>query len=295
SREAPENQATGENLAYVIYTSGSTGQPKGVGMPQKALFNLLAWQVKNLECSRQKRTLQFASISFDVAFQEIFSALGNGGTLVLVSEEERMEVSRLVRVIKRFEIERLFFPVVFLNKFADYCNNDVREIKMVKEIIVAGEQLKMLPGLQKLMRNVPELKIYNHYGPSETHVVTSYEINNGNYQNYDLPPIGKPIDNVKLYILDKNMKMVPVGISGELYIGGICLSKGYYKRESFTKERFITNPFISTSFNDSFLYRTGDSVRYLANGEIEYIGRIDNQVKIRGYRIELGEVEAVLS
>ncbi|MEH2088950.1 amino acid adenylation domain-containing protein [Nostoc sp.] len=278
------------NLAYIIYTSGSTGQPKGIAMNQLALGNLILWHRENLRISRRAKTLQFAPISFDVSFQEIFSTWCSGGTLLLITEELRRDAVALLGFIQEKAVERLFVPFVALQQLAEVAVDSKLVTTHLREIITAGEQLQITPAISQWLCKLTDCTLHNHYGPSESHVATSFTLTNSVETWPLLPPIGQPIANTQIYILDKYLQPVPIGVPGELHIGGVGLTKGYFNRPELTQEKFISNP-----FNNSKLYKTGDLARYLPDGNIEYLGRIDNQVKIRGFRIELGEVEAVLS
>ncbi|GAA6624250.1 amino acid adenylation domain-containing protein [Scytonema sp. NUACC26] len=290
-----ENPITGvqaTNLAYVIYTSGSTGQPKGVAMNHFSLCNLILWQLQNTTISSGAKTLQFAPISFDVSFQEMFSTWCSGGTLLLIAEELRRDPLTLLGLLQEKAVERLFIPFVGLQQIAEVAT--VRELvpSYLREIITAGEQLQITSAISNWLSKLTDCTLHNHYGPSESHVVTTFTLTNSVDNWPILPPIGRPIANTQVYILDRHQQPVPIGVPGELHIGGASLARGYVNRPDLTSEKFI-NP-----FNDKIntrLYRTGDLVRFLRDGNIEFLGRIDNQVKIRGFRIELGEIEAVLS
>ncbi|GAX45459.1 amino acid adenylation domain-containing protein [Tolypothrix sp. NIES-4075] len=282
-----------DNLGYVIYTSGSTGKPKGVAMNQLALCNLILWQLQNTTISHGAKTLQFAPISFDVSFQEIFSTWCSGGTLLLITEELRRDALALLGFIEEKAVERLFLPFVALQQLAEVAVDSEIVTSHLREIITAGEQLQITPAISKWFSKLNNCNLHNHYGPSESHVVTTFTLNNSVETWPLLPPIGQPIANTKIYILDKYLQPVPIGVPGELYISGVCLARGYLNRPELTQEKFIPNPFEQIA--RSKLYKTGDLVRYLPDGNIEYLGRIDNQVKIRGFRIELGEIEAALS
>ena len=281
STATPETTITPEALAYIIYTSGSTGQPKGVMMPHRALNNLIHWQ-RNQSANGLK-TLQFASFSFDVSFQECFATWSSGGTLVMVSETQRRDPDQLLKVINEKSIERLFLPFVALSQLAESSQRQGIIPHSLQEAITAGEQLQITPAIRSLFQKLPHCRLINQYGPSETHVVTAYPLPENPENWSSLPPIGRPIANVETYVLDENQNSVPVGVTGELYIGGIALAKGYLDRADLTAERFVSS-----------LYKTGDLVRYLPDGNLQYLGRKDNQVKVRGFRIELGEVEAIL-
>ncbi|PNW59511.1 UNVERIFIED_CONTAM: hypothetical protein BEN50_05240 [Euhalothece sp. KZN 001] len=299
SSDNPETTITSDSLAYIIYTSGSTGKPKGVAMPHRSLNNLIHWQRD--QSALGLKTLQFASLSFDVFFQECFATWSSGGTLVMISESQRRDRDRLLATIQEQAIERLFLPFVALSQLAESAQRQGFVPTSLKEVITAGEQLQITPAIRSLFQNLPHCKLVNQYGPSETHVVTAYPLS-GSPENWSLsPPIGHPIANVQVYLLDNHQNQVPVGVPGEIVIGGAAPAKGYLDRPELTAERFITNPFSPPSVPPTGgdvrggLYKTGDLARYLPDGNLQYLGRKDNQVKVRGFRIELGEVEAILA
>ncbi|WP_414754485.1 amino acid adenylation domain-containing protein [Anabaena sp. CCY 9910] len=293
SQEDPIPNVQANNLGYVIYTSGSTGKPKGVAMNQLSLCNLILWQRQNTTIAHGAKTLQFAPISFDVSFQEIFSTWCSGGTLLLITEELRRDALALLGLIQEKAVARLFLPFVALQQLAEVAVDSGLVNIHLKEIITAGEQLQITPAISQWFSQLNHCTLHNNYGPSETHAATNFTLTNSVETWPLLPPIGKPITNTKIYILDNYLQPVPIGVPGELYIGGISLARGYLNRPELTQEKFIPNPF--EQGQGSRLYKTGDLARYLADSNIEYLGRIDNQVKIRGFRIELGEIEAALS
>ena len=281
------------NLAYVIYTSGSTGRPKGVMMTQRSLVNLLWWQRHNGSTFGAARTLQFASLSFDVSFQEMFSTWFAGGTLILVPEQVRRDPESLVRFITDQGIERLYLPFVALQQLAEAASHGRELPHTLREVITAGEQLQITAQIASLFRQLKDCRLENQYGPSESHVVTALRLNESTAEWVSLPPIGRPVANTAIYILDEDLKPVPIGASGELYIGGDGIARGYLNRPELSSEKFIPDPYSQVA--GARLYRTGDRARYIADGNIEFLGRMDHQVKVRGYRIELGEVETVLT
>lgn len=281
------------NLAYVIYTSGSTGQPKGVALNQLALNNLILWQLKNNSISSGAKTLQFAPISFDVSFQEMFSTWYSGGTLFLITEELRRDPVALLGFLQEKAVERLFVPFVALQQLAEVAISRELFHSHLREIITAGEQLQITPAISQWFSRLDNCTLHNHYGPSESHVISTFTLTNSVDTWPLLPPIGRPISNTHIYILDKYLQPVPIGVPGELYIGGVSLARCYLNRPQLTQDKFILNPFDDKG--EGKLYKTGDLARYLPDGNIEYLGRIDNQVKIRGFRIELGEIETVLN
>jgi len=289
----PESDVSLKNTAYLIFTSGSTGRPKGVDMHHGALCNLINWQLENTPVAVDSRTLQFTSLSFDVSFQEIFSTWCGGGTLVLIDEPARRDPRQLLSFLDDNKIERLFLPFVALQQLAETAAAKNQFPLYLKTVITAGEQLRTTPALVKFFKNLRDCRLYNQYGPSETHVVSSFLLEGDPDAWPMLPPIGRPIANVRIYISDKDENIVPVGVPGELLIGGECVSKGYLKQPALTGERFVKDPF-SANPSDR-LYKTGDLARWLPDGNIEFLGRIDQQVKIRGFRVELGEIETILA
>ncbi len=280
-----------DHLGYVIYTSGSTGRPKGICLPHAALVNLIRWHDRTL--LRAARTLQFASLSFDASFHEMFAAWSSGGTVYLITEGVRRDVTELTRFIFEHAIEKVILPVVVLQQMAEHHGAEPHLFGSLKELTTTGEQLHVTRPIAALFQQLPGCAFHNHYGPSETHVVTAYTLT-GDPDGWPThPSIGKAIDNTELYILDRHGQPVPCGVTGELFIGGVCLAREYLGRPDLTAERFVAHPFRDDPA--ARLYKTGDLARYLRDGNIEFLGRIDHQVKIRGFRIELGEIEGTLT
>ncbi|MBE9089428.1 amino acid adenylation domain-containing protein [Microcystis aeruginosa LEGE 11464] len=283
SQYSPDNlqcQLTPANLANVIYTSGSTGKPKGVMVEHKGLVNLALAQIQSFAVNHNSRVLQFASFSFDACISEILMTFGSGATLYLAQKDALLPGQPLIERLVKNGITHVTLPpsaLVVLPK---------ESLPNLQTLIVAGEACPLdLVKQWSVGRN-----FFNAYGPTEASVCATI----GQCYQDDLKvTIGKAIANVQIYILDAFLQPVPVGVSGELYIGGVGVARGYLNRPELTQEKFIANPFSNDP--DSRLYKTGDLARYLPDGNIEYLGRIDNQVKIRGFRIELGEIEAVLS
>ena len=282
--------ATAKNLAYVLFTSGSTGRPKGVAMHHGPLLNLIHWQLRTSVLKEGDRTLQFAPISFDVSFQELFTTFAQGGTLVLITDEDRLNSTQLLRKIIAQKINRIIVPFVALQYLAEAVERTGEVPASLKEVFTSGEQLKVTPAVANLFKQLPGCRFCNQYGPTEGHVVSELELKGDPSKWPALPNIGKAIDNVKLLVLDEQMKPVKKGEEGELYLGGACVATGYIGRDDLTAERFLADPFEK----GGRLYKTGDRVAELPSGEIDFKGRIDGQVKVRGYRIELGEVEVAL-
>jgi len=290
-RQNPAAVAAPNHLAYVLFTSGSTGQPKGVQMPHQALVNLLTWQSKVSRMGVGHRTLQFASLGFDVSFQEIFSTLVTGGTLLLISDEVRANPRELLSAISATDINRVFLPYVMLEQIAGSWAG--QKLACLQEVAVAGEQLRVSPGLRNFFNHLPNCRFWNHYGPTETHVATSWELIGAPADWPDLPSIGRPLPNCQVYLLDEDLNPTPLGLAGGLYLGGDCLARGYLHQPELTAERFIPNPFRRTP--GAKLYQTGDLARWRPEGDLEYLGRVDFQIKVRGFRIELGEIEMALN
>ena len=293
STSGPDNafpSSKTDDLLYVLFTSGSTGRPKGVAMHHAPLSNLIQWQLRTSVCGEGDRTLQFAPISFDVSFQEIFTTFAQGGTLVLITDEDRLNSTQLLRKIIAQQINRIIVPFVALQYLAEAVERTGEVPSTLKEVFTSGEQLKITPAIANLFKQLPGCRFCNQYGPTEGHVVSELELKGDPSSWPALPNIGTAIDNVKLYVLDEQMKPVAKGEEGELYLGGACVAKGYIGRDDLTAERFLADPFIP----GGRLYKTGDRAAELPNGEIDYKGRIDGQVKVRGYRIELGEVEVAM-
>ena len=286
----PNLQIAPESGCYLIYTSGSTGTPKGVVMPHRALVNLVEWH--RTTGSLSHRVLQFASLTFDVSFQEIFSTLSVGGTLVLSPEAARIDMAALGRFIAENAIERFHLPVVVLQRLAEAFCETPQPLSSLRELMVGGEQLQITAPMVRLFEKLSDCALYNHYGPSETHVVTSYLLRGTPASWPLLPPLGRPIANTRAYVLDPHLQLVPLGTTGELYLSGDCVAHGYLGRPALTAERFIPDPF--SRVPGARMYKTGDLVRYAASGDIEFIGRNDFQIKIRGMRIELAEIEMEL-
>ncbi len=274
------------NLAYVIYTSGTTGKPKGTLLQHKGAINLANVQKKVFNITNKSKVFQFASLSFDAFVWETLMALLNGASLNLTSQEIITSGEDLVKAFIGLNITTVTLPPSVLSIIpAEYSTS--KSLSNLETIIVAGEKCSS-ELTNKWAKN---RKFVNAYGPTETTVCASMYICDKDCNI--TPPIGKAIDNFQLYILDRNLNPVPVGVPGELYISGVGLSRGYHNKPSLTAEKFIPNPFSSEI--GSRMYSTGDLVKYLPNGNIQFIGRIDSQIKLRGFRIEIGEIVSVIS
>jgi len=272
---------------YIIFTSGSTGKPKGVTISHKNMMNLILFEKNktNLLDNTNNKILQFATMSFDVSYQEIYSALLFGNTLVLIDETSRKDMNKLSKYIFDKGINTLFIPPAYLKLLVE--DKDIRTllIDCVKNIITAGEALIITDGIKELIES--GIQIHNHYGPAETHVATTYTINKDNICTY--PPIGKPISNSNIHILDKHLDLCPIGVIGQIAISGDCVGNGYWNNSTLTNEKFVIN-----SYNKKRMYLTGDLGFFDKNGNVHFIGRSDFQVKLNGFRVELEEINEVL-
>ncbi len=289
STENPVSNTTIDSLAYVIYTSGSTGKPKGAMNSHNGICNRLLWMQDTYQLTSADAVLQKTPFSFDVSVWEFFWTLITGARLVVAQPEGHRDPSYLVNLIRKQRITTLHFVPSMLQVFLEV--EGLEKCQSLVRVIASGEALPA--QLQERFFNRLNAQLHNLYGPTEAAVdVTYWQCKKDNLSDQNTVPIGQPIANIQIYILDKYLKPVPMGVAGEVYIGGVGVARGYLNRPDLSAEKFIPNPF---STQATRLYKTGDLARYLPSGDIDYIGRIDNQVKIRGFRIELGEIEAVIS
>ncbi|MBD2410049.1 non-ribosomal peptide synthetase [Nostoc calcicola FACHB-389] len=341
SRENPDSGVLDSDLAYVIYTSGSTGKPKGVLIEHHSLVNFSQAALAQYKITVGDCILQFASISFDAAAEEIYPCLTCGGTLVLRTEEMLQSVSAFVQQSKDWELTVWDLPTAYWHLLvSELASGNLLLPESLRLVIIGGERVlpEKVAIWHQLVGNYPQL--INSYGPTEATVVATLSDLSDNAPNHQEVTIGKPINNVQVYVLDKYLQAVPIGVPGELHIGGAGVARGYLNRPELTLEKFIVNPFSDfglpildfglgnigenlessqpiesenqpnnpkskiqnpklddpkSKIQNPKLYKTGDLVRYLPDGNLEYLGRIDSQVKIRGFRIELGEIETILN
>ncbi len=272
------------DLAYVIYTSGSTGQPKGVMIEHRSVVNVVQWHVGRYGVSHVDRCGVLAEFGFDASVLELWAGLVAGASVVVCDEWTRRDLSASVRWLIDREVSIAYIATVWA-------------VEAVERLLEAGSSVRVLfTGGDRLLSGVPvdsRITLGNHYGPTEATVLataSSFPVDNP--VDGCLPSIGRPIANTELFVLDRWGRPVPVGVAGELFIGGVGLARGYLRRPELTAERFVPHPFSDVA--GARLYRTGDVVRYLPDGNLEFLGRLDDQVKIRGFRIECGEVEAAL-
>ncbi|WP_431045576.1 amino acid adenylation domain-containing protein [Streptomyces sp. P1-3] len=275
---------------FIVFTSGSTGRPKGLVFTAGGMANLMAWH-HGTGTGRGVVTANFTTISFDVATQEILAALLSGRSLAVPRDAVRRDPVALVRWLDRLGVNEIYVPNLVLEAVAEAAAEEGLTLPRLRMLAQGGEVLALHGPVRDFFAKVPGRVLRNHYGPSESHVVTTHVLD-GDVTGWPVfPPIGRPVINSRMYVLDDALQPVPVGVVGELYLAGEQLSRGYLNRPGLSAERFVAHPFGAPGER---MYRTGDLVRWRADGSLEYRGRADHQVKFRGIRIEPGEIEATL-
>ncbi|MET9942750.1 non-ribosomal peptide synthetase [Streptomyces halstedii] len=293
AQDGASTTATGpDDGVYIMFTSGSTGRPKGVLMHNGPLRNLTEWQLDALDMDERTRFLQYAPLGFDVSFQEIFSTLCGGGTLVVLAEEQRRDMPALLRLLDEERVQRVCLPYVALQQLAETSQALGLVPRHLKALLSSGEQLRVTDEIRRLCAEVPGIILENQYGPTESHVVTSHTMTGDPAAFPAMPPIGTAIDGSRALVLDARLRPVPAGVKGEIHLAGSCLADGYVGLPELTEERFLPHP---SGAPGERLYRTGDLGFTLPGGEIVCLGRADSQVKIRGYRVEPSEVELAIT
>ena len=291
----PHNNNKFCDLAYVNYTSGSTGQPKGVLIEHRAVVNLVK-ESNFLQLTALDTVGQFANYAFDAFTLEIWGALLNGAGLVILSKEIILSVQDFHAALIKYHVNVAFFTTSLFNYLVE---NNIAALLCLRAVLFGGEAANV-KCVQKMLRCKPQdLQLINGYGPTECTTFSHYCLVTEQYLDAGTIPIGKPLTNKVGYVLDKTMQPVPVGAVGELYLGGDGIARGYLHNDDLTRARFVVNPFTdSTGMNEQsyqhYLYKTQDLVRWLPDGNLVFVGRVDNQVKIRGHRIELGEIEQIM-
>lgn len=284
-----ENQAVGQDAAaYVLHTSGSTGRPKSVALSHRSLVNMLLWHDRTRRGACRSRTAQICTVSFDFSFHEIFSTLCFGGTLVVADDEVRRNPVALAGFLSEQRIERLFAPVTVLKQLAEAAAGGTAPL-VLADVVTTGERLQVTTAMAELFGR-SGARLHNHYGATEFQDAVTYSLSGDPGSWPASVPIGKPIDNVRVYLLDAELRQVPVGAEGEVCVAGAGVAQGYLGSPDLTAERFVPDP-----YGDGLLYRTGDLGRAASDGTIECLGRMDDQIKIQGMRVEPGEIEALLS
>ena len=281
---------TSENLLYVMHTSGSTGHPKGAMLSHRGIVNCISWMQETYRLNPDDRFLFKTSLNFDPSVWEIFWPLSVGAQVVVAEADKQADPAYLVECIREQAVTSLYFVPAMLKAFLE--EDGAVDCRTVRRVICGGESLSV-DAMTEFLRVLPTAELHHSYGPTETSIAaTEWTCDETEARRLGVIPMGAAIGNTQLYVLDDAGQPVPAGVTGELYLGGEGLGRGYFNRPDLTAERFVPNPFAQTG--GARLYRTGDLVRFLEGGVLEFLGRTDHQVKVRGYRIELGEVEAVL-
>ncbi|RPK07111.1 Malonyl CoA-acyl carrier protein transacylase [Bacillus subtilis] len=286
--------SSSSDLAYILYTSGSTGLPKGVLIEHRSICNRIFWMINKYNVTKEDTILFKTPYVFDVSLWEIVTWFFVGGSLSLLPPNGEKSPDVIVETVKNHGVTLLHFVPSMLNLFLKVVDDEefLNGLSSVKRVFASGEALtrEQVSKFRESLYKVHKTTLHNLYGPTEATIEVSY------YdclmdRDVEVIPIGKPISNVELYVFNKDGNLNPIGVPGELYISGICVGRGYLNREELTRERFVPNPFDP----EGYMYKTGDLVKRLSDGNIEYLGRMDDQVKVRGYRIELKEIESILS
>ncbi|MFB6500722.1 MULTISPECIES: amino acid adenylation domain-containing protein [unclassified Streptomyces] len=278
--------------AYIVYTSGTTGRPKGLLMPGGVLSNLVTWMAREMPGGPGTRHAQLTTLTFDISSQEIFFALTTGRTLVVPDEDVRRDPVGLARWLARHAVNELLAPNLVINALCEAAAEEGIELPELRDVVQGGERLVLGEAARNFFA-LPGHRLHNHYGTSEVHVISGRELPDPEqYDGSVAAPIGGPLTNARYYVLDDRLRPVPVGVTGELHIGGTPLARGYLNRPAMTAGRFVADPFAAPGAR---MYRTGDLVRWRPDGGLDYLDRTDHQVKVRGFRIEPAEIEAVLA
>ncbi|WP_043408130.1 non-ribosomal peptide synthetase, partial [Archangium violaceum] len=286
-RHAPPSGAGSDNLAYLIYTSGSTGRPKGVAVPHLGVLRLVL-STNYIRFTPEDCVAHASNTAFDAATFEVWGALLSGARLLILSREQLLSPHELGATLRAHSVSTLFLTTALFNQFASL---EPSSFSSLRDLVVGGDAIDVT-SVRRVLEAAPPARLVNGYGPTESTTFAICYLARSVAPHASSIPIGSPISNTTAFVLDEHLQPVPPGVPGELYLGGDGLARGYFGRPELTAERFIPHPFSSSP--GARLYRTGDKVRWLENGEIEFLGRLDSQVKLRGFRIELGEIESAL-
>jgi amino acid adenylation domain-containing protein len=294
SEENSEVPVAAPNLAYVIYTSGSTGNPKGVMIEHRQIVNFTLAATRAYAIKGEDRILQFASLSFDLSAEEIFPALTCGATIVLRTDAMISSARDFLRTCDEWKISVLDLPTAYWHDLTDALSAEKLKLPASIRLVIIGGEKALPERVRTWKRAVGDaVRLVNSYGPTETTVVvTLCDVSDDESAAMNTVLIGRPVANTTAYVLDQFLQPVPIGVAGELHLGGAGVTRGYIKRPELSAEKFIANPF--SDVEGEKLYKTGDLVRYRADGNLEFLGRVDNQIKIRGFRVELEEIEEAL-
>jgi amino acid adenylation domain-containing protein len=286
----PESTATADDLMYVIYTSGSTGRPKGVAMHQAPQVDLADWSGRHY--AGRPIALQYFPISSDVGSYELLTTWRSGGCVVIAADAERYDIASLARLVREHSVTRLMLPAAVLEQFAHHANRRPEDVASVREIATTGDRLVITRAMREMFDRLPGVFLENQYGSTEVNVVTTVRLAGPAGDWPEVPSIGTPMGRARIYVLDTALAPVPVGVPGEIFVGGDPVARGYIGRSALTAERFLPDPFVNAA--GSRMYRMGDVGRWLPDGTLECLGRTDFQIKINGYRVEPAEIEFLL-
>lgn len=287
----PPDQVPGpDSLQYVIYTSGSTGQPKGIAMQHGPQIALLDWSREHYR--ERPVALQYFPVTTDVASLELLSAWWSDGQLVIATERDRYDISAIARLIRQHAITKILLPVVAMQQLARHAVNHPDDVSTLRELITTGDRLTITPEMRLMCERLPGAYLDDHYGSTEVNVVTVPRLTAPSREWPDRPPVGTPIADARVYVLDDRQNPAPANVPGEIYIGGGALARGYLGHGAQTAAAFLPDPF--SPVPGARMYRTGDLGRWRTGGVLECMGRVDFQIKLRGYRIEPGEIETLL-
>jgi amino acid adenylation domain-containing protein len=288
----PLDRSTGpDNLLYVIHTSGSTGRPKGIAMPHRQQVTLLEWSRDRY--AERPVALQYFPITADVASLELLSAWWSGGRVVIATERDRYDVASIVRLVREHEVTKVLLPVVAMQQLAVHAARRPEDVRSLRELITTGDRLVITPELRLMCERLPGAHLDDHYGSTELNVVTAprHIAPAAGWPAH--PPVGTPIVDARIYVLDERLRPVPPNVPGEIHVGGGPPARGYLARGALTAAAFLPDPF--SPIPGGRMYRTGDLGRWRPGGVLECLGRVDFQIKSRGHRIEPGEIEALLT